>query len=374
MSLSHPQATSPGTTPGRPLRWLALLLASLLLHLIGLEWATGRLGMPSWRDREAPVMMTELLPPPVKKVIVPPRPKAAAKPKPRPKRKPVLPPPPPPVVEPTPAPTVATVPEPIAEAPAESTAASAAANVPDEPIAEAPAAPAPPEAQHKFSAPPSAELEYDVTALREEQKWYGSGKFQWTSTPDSYRVAGEASITFFFKITVLNFSSEGAITDSGVAPVLYTEKPFRKAMTNTHFQHDNHKISFSASEASYPYNGGEQDRASVIWQLAGIGRGDPAQFAPGTGIDIFVAGTRDAEQWHIAVIGQEEIETPYGKTGAWHVVRTPRPGSYDQKIDIWLAPQHDWYPVKILYTYPNGDYLDMALSDLTLPAAPANNN
>jgi hypothetical protein len=30
--------------------------------------------------------------------------------------------------------------------------------------------------------------------------------------------------------------------------------------------------------------------------------------------------------------------------------------------------------VKILYTYPNGDYLDMSLSDLTLPAAPANNN
>lgn len=371
MSLSHPQATSPGSTPGRPLRWLALLLASLLLHLIGLEWATGHLGMPSWRDREAPVMMTELLPPPVKKVIVPPRPKAAARPKPRPKHKPVLPPPPPPpVVEPTPAPTVVAAPEPSTEAPAE----SATASVPAEPIAEAPATPAPPEAQHKFSAPPSAELEYDVMALREGQKWYGSGKFQWTSTPDSYRVTGEASITFFFKITVLNFSSEGTIADFGIAPVLYTEKPFRKAMTNTHFQHDNHKISFSASEASYPYNGGEQDRASVIWQLAGIGRGDPAQFAPGAGINVLVAGTRDAEQWHIAIIGQEDIETPYGKTGAWHVVRTPRPGSYDQKIDIWLSPQHDWYPVRILYTYANGDYLDLSLSDLTPAVAPANNN
>jgi len=367
MSLSHSQATSPGSSSGRPLRWLALLLVSLLLHLIGLEWATGHLGIPSWRDREAPVMMTELLPPPVKKVIVPPRPKVApAKPKPRPKRKPALPPPPapPPIVapaDPVPAPAAAAIPEPAAEAPAE-------------PIAETPAAPAPPEAQHNFSAPPSAEMEYDVTALREGQKWYGSGKFQWTSTPDSYRLIGEASITFFFKITVLNFSSEGKIADFGIAPVLYTEKPFRKAMTNTHFQHDNHKISFSASEASYPYNGGEQDRASVIWQLAGIGRGDPAQFVPGAGINVLVAGTRDAEQWHIAIIGQEEIETPYGKTGAWHVVRTPRPGSYDQKIDIWLAPQHDWYPVRILYTYANGDYLDMSLSDLTPATAPTNNN
>jgi hypothetical protein len=162
----------------------------------------------------------------------------------------------------------------------------------------------------------------------------------------------------------LNFSSEGTIDSFGIAPVLYSEKPFRKSMTNTHFQHDNRKITFSASEASYPYKGGEQDRASVMWQLASIGRGDPAQFTPGAQIDLFVAGTRDAENWSMRVIGEEEIETGYGKMRAWHVVRAPRAGSYDQKIDIWLSPQHEWYPVKILYTYANGDYLDLSLSDL----------
>jgi hypothetical protein len=58
-----------------------------------------------------------------------------------------------------------------------------------------------------------------------------------------------------------------------------------------------------------------------------------------------------------------------GKTNAWHVVRIPRPGSYDQKIDIWLAPQQGWYPVKIRYTETNGDFLDMSLSNVQLVTA-----
>ena len=39
-------------------------------------------------------------------------------------------------------------------------------------------------------------------------------------------------------------------------------------------------------------------------------------------------------------------------------------GRYDKSIDIWLAPQQDWYPVKLRETDKNGDYLDMSLSSL----------
>ncbi|MFC6518880.1 DUF3108 domain-containing protein [Undibacterium arcticum] len=122
--------------------------------------------------------------------------------------------------------------------------------------------------------------------------------------------------------------------------------------------------SVSASTKSYPRQGGEQDRASIIWQLAGIGRADASVFAPGAEIDLFVAGARDGQVWRIQVVGQEQIETGTGKTVAWHVTRAPDPGSYDKSIDIWLAPQQDWYPVKLRETDKNGDYLDLSLSSL----------
>ena len=88
-------------------------------------------------------------------------------------------------------------------------------------------------------------------------------------------------------------------------------------------------------------------------------------FAPDAEIDLFVAGARDGEVWRIHVVGREQIETGAGKTLAWHVRRAPAPGSYDKSIDIWLAPQQDWYPVKLRETDKNGDYLDMSLSSLT---------
>jgi len=347
----------------RSARWLALLLASVLLHAIVYQWAEGLIGMPSLHTRESTVITTELKP------LPPPAPPAAEKvavtPTPRPQRAPIRHASPAvvqPEVENLP---VTDMPGASAEGPLETPELTDANETP---VAE-PAKPTVPQEstapRYKIAPPPSAELKYDVQALIKGQQWYGNGLFRWESGSDSYRLTGEANVTLLFKITVLNFKSEGLINEQGLAPVLYSEKPFRKSLVNTHFQHANGKISFSASEASYPYKGGEQDRASIIWQLASIGRGGAAQFAPGAEVDIDVAGTRDLDTWRIKVIGEEEIDTGLGKLTAWHVVRSPRPGSYDRSIDIWFAPQRDWYPVKVRYTEANGDFIDMSLTAQT---------
>src|SRR5690606_24873071 len=97
--------------------------------------------------------------------------------------------------------------------------------------------------------------------------------------------------------TVLEFKSEGEISQAGVAPVLYGERSGNRAETNTHFHRERNTISFSASTLSYPRLGGEQDRASIIWHLAALGRTNPALFQPGEDLSIFVAGVRNAAPW-----------------------------------------------------------------------------
>lgn len=394
-------------TGPRPVRLVALLVISILLHLLMLSWASGSLGLPSFPDRPdhpLPAVTTVTLaapevetPAPVAAPVKPaPKPRPKPKPKARPETKPPaasLPAPPiePPVQIAPQAEPVAALPLAGMEAPGTSVEEADmvpevvdtsepgstsgpidmiadAANPPDsgELLSDTVAAHQP---HYKVNPPPSAELEYDVQAMRKGQEWYGTGLFRWEAAGDRYTLTGEASISFLFKITVLNFKSEGAINALGIAPDLYSEKPWRKALTNTHFQRESKSISFSASTATYPYEGGEQDRASIMWQLAGIGRGDPSQYAAGTVFNIVVAGARDAEAWGIEVIGQEEIDTPAGKMMAWRVVRAPREGSYDQKIEIWLAPEREWYPVKVRYTYANGDHLDMSLTSVTAPPA-----
>ena len=209
--------------------------------------------------------------------------------------------------------------------------------------------------------PPSAQLKYDVQALRDGKVVYGSGKIAWRADGERYQVDGEASVLFF---TVLNFQSVGAIDAFGVAPELYSEKRFRRPESLTRFERNSRLIRFSASDASFPRADGAQDRASIVWQLAAIGLGDPGRYTPGAALELFVAGVRDAEPWLIQVIGLEQTDTPAGSTEAWHVVRAPRPGSYEQKLDIWLAPQHWWYPVRLRFTETNGEYLDMAVTSV----------
>lgn len=349
-------------------RWIALLIASALLHFVTIEWVSGNIGIPSWRSQSQTAITAQLRTrQPASEPVVAALPKRVAKPKPR--SMPVTP------LEPAmtaSAEATPVLPPESAEVPG-SVQPATELSPPAE--AEVPAtlnaaniipAQEPATTHYKVSLPSSAELKYDVQALREGQMVYGSGKIGWQSDGERYTVNGKASVLFF---TVLDFKSSGVIDQFGVAPVIYTEKRFRKPETNTHFNREPNTISFSASTVSYPRAGGEQDRASVIWQLAGIGRGDTEKFVPGAEIDFFVAGVHDAETWRIQIIGQEEIEVSIGKINAWHVVRIPRPGSYEQKLDIWLSQQQGWYPVKLRYTETNGEYLDMSLSNLTIGTA-----
>lgn len=216
----------------------------------------------------------------------------------------------------------------------------------------------------RFVPPPSAELKYDVQALRDGKTVFGSGKISWKKDGDNYEIDGEAGVLFF---SVLTFKSEGSLDAQGITPLRYSEKRFRKSATNTHFQREPQRISFSASTLQYPRNGGEQDRASIVWQLVGLGRADPTQF--GDGLDIFVAGVRDGDTWHVQILGEEKITVGGEAVTAWHLLRTPRAGSYDTQVDIWLAPSRDWYPVKLRQTERNGDYLDMSMSSITALAA-----
>ncbi|WP_460838530.1 DUF3108 domain-containing protein [Noviherbaspirillum agri] len=348
-------------------RLVALLTASVLLHLLLFQWADGHLSLPSLQEDQPPAVTAVLLPPPA--VKPPPIPKKPAAPKPKVQRKR------PPAPAPAPTPVVAPLPEPTVDTAALSSAADAensaepAADIIASAAEEAAEAAAEVSTRYTVSPPPSAELEYDVQAVRKGQNWFGNGSFRWNANGNNYSLIAKASISILFTIDVLDVKSEGILNELGVAPVLYSEKPWRKPTINTHFRHEEQLISFSASEVTYPYQGGEQDRVSVVWQLASVGRGDATQFTPGTEIDIFVAGKRKGETWRIQVLGEEEIETPYGKLATWHVVRAPQAGSYDERVDIWLAPQQEWYPARVRYTYVNGDYVDLSLSDIAANAA-----
>jgi hypothetical protein len=184
-------------------------------------------------------------------------------------------------------------------------------------------------------------------------------------TPSSYQVRVEAGIgVLFAHVNLLTLTSEGTVGDEGFVPTLMTEKRRGRAMTATHFNRQDGTLTFSASAAKYPLVPGAQDKASVPLQLTAIARADPKQLSGN--IDILVGEDRDASVFTFMVAGQEQIDTRLGRIATWHLVRPPKPGSYNSRLELWLAPGYGWYPVQIRNVEASGAVTTQTVNNIAI--------
>jgi hypothetical protein len=367
--------------PANRRRALVLGSVTILLHWTALGWLNGQLGRDTRRYEAEPAdLYAQLLAPEPKKIVP-----AAPRPLPVPERplpRPV--PPPPPAVEPAPeadtAPVAANV-ESVAQTPDGSTpdgAGQGGAAV-DAPAVEsvasaapgpAPAAQAAPTAQpvrsFQVNLPPSADMMLDVDRVDADgTHWTGEAALGWKVAQGNYRIKVEVGIRLLFaRVNLLVLTSEGATADTGFAPLLTSEKRRGRAMTATHFNRQDRTITFSASQARYLLEPGAQDKASVPLQLAAIARADPGQLAGG--LDIQVGEDRDATVYHFVLVGQEDIDTKLGRLHAWHLSRPPKAGSYSSRLDVWLAPERGWYPVRIRNTEASGAVTTQTVNNIQI--------
>lgn len=221
------------------------------------------------------------------------------------------------------------------------------------------ATPATANAKYKTNLPPSADLTYSIKAKQKGIPFEGDATMRWSVSNGKFTASNEARAVIVGKI--LDARSEGAIDAFGLAPTVFTEKKFRRDRTTTSFDRAAMTIRFTASQASYPIEGGEQDRNSMIWQLVAVARAAPAKFRAGSSWKFFVAGPRDADPWTFNVTKQERITTPLGPLNTVHVTRLPPPDSQQQQLDIWLAPSLEWYPVRLRFSDDNGDFIEQTL-------------
>jgi hypothetical protein len=175
----------------------------------------------------------------------------------------------------------------------------------------------------------------------------------------------EAGIRLLFaRVNLVVLTSEGEVLDSGFAPQRMTEKRRGRALTATHFNRQDGKITFSASPAAFPLLPGVQDKASVPLQLAAIARADAAQLKGD--IDIQVGEDRDASVFRFVVAGREVIDTRLGPLETLHLSRPPKPGSYNSRLDVWLAPARGWFPVQIRNTEANGAVTTQTVNNIVM--------
>ena len=332
------------------------------LHYVALEWLTSHASMVPLRPNGTHVVSMALL-------AEPPRPAPPPAPPPPPELpvpKPRLPPPPP--LTDLPSSDTPQLTAPASDAPegpatpAPPAAGAPAVTAPPPPPAEvappAPAPAAPPVAEqarrYKTNAPASAQFDLHVDRRDADgTKWQGVAAMAWDNRGDTYQLKLEVGLSMLItRINLLVLTSEGLIDGTGIVPVTATEKRKGRAQTATHFDRDGKRITFSASTATAPWQEGAQDKASVPFQLAAIGRADVNQLAGN--IDILVGEEKEATVFRFQLVGEDELDTKMGRLVTWHLRRPPKPGTYSSQLDIWLAPSMQWYPVQIRNTEASG--------------------
>jgi hypothetical protein len=211
--------------------------------------------------------------------------------------------------------------------------------------------------------PPSVDLNYSIKARQKGFSIGGNAVVSWRVVGAKYTLRADTRAMLFGSI--LENRSEGVIDGFGIAPTQFYEKRIRHDPWTTTFDRGSKSISFTEGKLTYPLKGGEQDRSSVSWQLVAVARAAPEKFTPGSEWIFFVAGRRDAEPWTFKVVRHESIRTGLGPVDAVHLVKLPPPDSKDQTLDIWLAPSHEWYPVRLRFTDNDDEFVDQTLEKIT---------
>jgi hypothetical protein len=215
--------------------------------------------------------------------------------------------------------------------------------------------------RYRVRMPPPARLTYAVTRTAPNLPAAGAGEahIDWANDGDSYRLAMSGVMG--------TLGSEGGSSDAGIAPRTASEQRSDGIRLQTRFDDQSRRILFSAGGSSAPASLGAQDRASVLMQLVGMGLAEPDQIKDV--IEIVVAGAVDAQIARFQVLGQEQLETGIGPCSAWHLVRLAQPG--EPRLELWLAPAYNWYPVQLRVTDPDGTTATQVLARLDAPGQAA---
>jgi len=150
--------------------------------------------------------------------------------------------------------------------------------------------------------------------------------------------------------------SAGDVRGALLVPREYTERSQRRPPKSTRIDWDRGSVQFSANKdgpsVTEPLL---QDRLSLLVQ---VGQQLRAQQARGA-VVLPVAGVRHVNTYRLELRGAETLELPAGRFETW---RLERPLTAEQDgIEVWVAPQLCWLPVRLRFTDDHGQVIQNQL-------------
>jgi hypothetical protein len=164
---------------------------------------------------------------------------------------------------------------------------------------------------------------------------------------------------------LLDLRSSGSLQGFGIAPEKYVERiEIANRELRAEFDWLTRVIQFAGRGAGQPagFLEGVQDPLSLQFHLPLLAQAYPARFTPGADISIQVA-RRNIETYVFRAEGFEPVRIGDRDVHALKLDR-PRGPKATRRVEIWMAPEYQWLPVRLRFTDTNDEVWDSVLAVL----------
>lgn len=152
--------------------------------------------------------------------------------------------------------------------------------------------------------------------------------------------------------------SEGLVTVRGLQPQSYRLKRGSGKTQVATFDWSTHTVALDSgsNHAVVPVADGTQDMLSFLYQFMFV--------PPLDEMLITVANGRKLKTYAYDFAGEEQVDTRMGKLRTFHIAKAV--ADSDDKMEIWLAADYRYLPVKIRQTEKDGTVTELLATSLTM--------
>ena len=164
---------------------------------------------------------------------------------------------------------------------------------------------------------------------------------------------------------LLDLRSTGTLKSFGIAPDNYVEKiEVANRELRADFDWKMSSVSFIGRGAGKPvtFDEGTQDPLSLQFHLPLLAQAYPWRFSPGSEVTFAVA-RRNVENYSFAVEGFETTRVNGTDVMTLKIDRKRGPDA-NRRVEIWMAPEFQWLPVRLRFTDSNDEVWDSILAQL----------
>ncbi|HKO67107.1 MAG TPA: DUF3108 domain-containing protein [Burkholderiaceae bacterium] len=164
---------------------------------------------------------------------------------------------------------------------------------------------------------------------------------------------------------LLDLRSTGTLKSFGIAPDNYVEKiEVANRELRADFDWKVSAVSFVGRGAGQPttFAEGTQDPLSLQFHLPLLAQAYPWRFSPGSEVTFAVA-RRNVENYSFVVEGFETTRIDGTDVMTLKIDRKRGPHA-NRRVEIWMAPEFQWLPVRLRFTDSNDEVWDSVLSQL----------